>query len=50
MTVESFKAWKLKFDKETAERKNRDEEEKLKNLSIKERDEAKKLHLRPTGK
>ena len=30
-------------------KKNREEDEKLKGLSIKEREEVKKLHLRPTG-
>lgn len=49
VTVESFKAWKAKFDKERMVEKKREEEELLKTLSIKERDEVKKLHFRLTG-
>ena len=47
--METFTAWKAKFDKEMSAKKNREEDEKLKGLSIKERDEVKKLQLRSTG-
>lgn len=49
VTVESFKAWKFKFDKETAAKKASEEEERLKNLSSKEREEWKRLHTRLSG-
>ena len=49
MTAESFKDWKVKFDKEMARKKTREEEERLKALSAKEREEYKKLQTRYTG-
>ena len=49
VTFESFRAWKMKFDREMAQKRNKEEEEKLKALAPKEREEVKKLHLRPTG-
>lgn len=42
-------AWKLKFDKEMAGRKAREDEEKMKGMSVKEREEYKKLGTRLTG-
>ncbi|KAI1795971.1 RWD-domain-containing protein [Ganoderma leucocontextum] len=50
VTVESFKAWKVKFDKELATKRMREEEEKLKSLASKDREEHKKLHTRLTGR
>lgn len=49
VTVESFKAWKIKFDKEMDAKRAREEDEKLRGLVPKEREEHKKLHTRPTG-
>ncbi|KAH8099491.1 RWD-domain-containing protein [Cristinia sonorae] len=50
VTLESFKAWKAKFDKEMARRREREEDEKLKGLTPKERDEVKKLATRLSGR
>ncbi|KAH8117414.1 RWD-domain-containing protein [Phellopilus nigrolimitatus] len=50
VTIESFKMWKDKFDKEMARKKAREEEERLKGLSPKERDEYKKLQFRLSGR
>ncbi|EAU88561.2 hypothetical protein CC1G_04267 [Coprinopsis cinerea okayama7 len=50
VTVDSFKAWKAKFDKEIAAAKAREEEEKLKGLTPKEREEYKRAQLRLTGR
>lgn len=50
VTLDSFKAWKIKFDKEMAIKKAREEEEKLKGLTTKEREEFKKIGIRLTGK
>lgn len=49
VTIESFKAWKANFDKEMSQRKMRDEEEKLRALTPKEREEIKKIGTRLTG-
>lgn len=49
VTHESFLAWKARFDKELAAKKLKDQEEKLKNFSPKERDEYKKLATRLSG-
>lgn len=49
MTLESFKAWKAAFDKETALRKAQEEEERLKNLTPKEREEWKRSTTRLSG-
>lgn len=49
MTVASFNAWKAKFDKEMALKKIQDEEDRLRALSPKERDEVKKIAQRFTG-
>ena len=49
MTVESFKAWKARFDKEMAQKKAREEDERLKSLTPKEREEYKKLASRLSG-
>ncbi|EIW85206.1 RWD-domain-containing protein [Coniophora puteana RWD-64-598 SS2] len=50
VTVESFKAWKAKFDKEVAQKKLREEEERLRALTAKERDETKKFATRLSGR
>ncbi|KAF8844984.1 RWD-domain-containing protein [Paxillus ammoniavirescens] len=50
VTIESFKAWKAKFDREMAQKKLRDEEEKLRALTPKEREEFKKIGTRWTGR
>ncbi|KAI0374787.1 RWD-domain-containing protein [Pilatotrama ljubarskyi] len=50
VTVESFKAWKIKFEKEMAAKRAREEEEKLKGMSPKEREEYKKMQTRLSGR
>jgi hypothetical protein len=50
VTVESFKSWKAIFDKELAIKKAREEEEKLKGLTPKEREEWKKVGTRLSGR
>ncbi|KAL5511588.1 hypothetical protein ACEPAH_4805 [Sanghuangporus vaninii] len=50
VTVETFKTWKAKFDKEMSQRKAREEEEQLKVATPKEREEYKKVQSRLTGK
>ena len=49
VTLDNFKAWKTKFDKELAARKAKEEEEKLKGMTAKEREEYKRLATRLTG-
>lgn len=49
VTLESFKAWKFKFGREMAQRKARDEEERLRAFSPREREEWKRSMTRPTG-
>ncbi|KAJ8594337.1 RWD-domain-containing protein [Rhizopogon salebrosus TDB-379] len=50
VTVESFKGWKIKFSREIAQRKARDEEERLRAFSPREREEWKRSTTRPTGR
>ncbi|KAH7889716.1 RWD-domain-containing protein [Phlebopus sp. FC_14] len=50
VTIESFKAWKAKFDKEMASKKIKDEDEKLRALTPKEREEWKRVATRMTGR
>ncbi|KAL0567428.1 hypothetical protein V5O48_014566 [Marasmius crinis-equi] len=50
VTVESFKAWKAKFDAEQAELRAREDEEKLKGLTAKEREEWKRVGGRLSGR
>ncbi|TFY81018.1 hypothetical protein EWM64_g2999 [Hericium alpestre] len=50
VTPESFQAWKAKFDKKIAIKKQREEEERLKSLTQKEKDEYKKIAFRLSGK
>jgi hypothetical protein len=50
VTVESFSVWKAQFDKEMAAKKLKEEEERLKGLSAKEREEHKRALTRITGK
>ncbi len=49
MTIQSFNEWKIRFDGKVHLRKMRDEEEKLKAMTAKERDEYKKMAGRLTG-
>jgi len=50
VTRESFTAWKIKFDKEMAVKKLKEQEDRLKGLTPKEREESKKLQTRQTGR
>lgn len=50
VTAESFAAWRSKFEQEIKIKRQKDEEDKLKNLSSKEREELKRQAVRPTGK
>ncbi|CAK5277705.1 unnamed protein product [Mycena citricolor] len=50
VTVESFRAWKVKFDREMVELQKLREEERLKGLSPKERDEYKRVGGRASGR
>ncbi|THH18140.1 hypothetical protein EW146_g2778 [Bondarzewia mesenterica] len=50
VTVAAFLAWKVKFDKEMALKKAREEDEKVKGVSVKEREEYKKIASRFTGR
>jgi hypothetical protein len=49
VTVKSFNEWKIKFDREVSLRRMRDEEEKLKAMTSKEREEYKRMGVRLTG-
>lgn len=49
VTAESFKAWKLKFDREFAAKKVQEDEDFLKGLTPKEREEWKKAGSRLSG-
>ena len=49
MTIESFNEWKVRFDREVSLRRTREEEEKLKALTTKEREEYKRIVARLTG-
>lgn len=47
---ESFKAWKATFDREMTQKKQQEEEERLKGLTPKEREEWKRSQTRLSGK
>jgi hypothetical protein len=49
VTVKSFNEWKVKFDREVSLRRMRDEEEKLKAMTAKEKEEYKRMGARLTG-
>jgi hypothetical protein len=49
VTMDSFKAWKTQHDKELAAIKAREDEEKMKGMTAKEREEYKKIGTRLTG-
>jgi hypothetical protein len=49
VTVESFRAWKTKFDTELTMRRAREDEEKMKGLMPKEKEEFKRIGTRLTG-
>lgn len=50
VTVDSFKAWKIKFDKEVMAKKASEEEERLRAMTPKEKEEYKKIGTRLTGR
>ena len=50
VTLESFRIWKVKFDREIASKKVREEEEKSKGSTPKEREERKRAGARLTGR
>ncbi|KAI0256676.1 RWD-domain-containing protein [Lactifluus subvellereus] len=50
VTIKSFNEWKIKFDRETSLRRTREEEEKLKAMTAKEREEYKRMGARLTGR
>jgi len=50
VTVESFRSWRAKFNREVAIKKAREEDERLKGLTPKEREEWKRIGTRPTGR
>ncbi|KAF5365749.1 hypothetical protein D9758_003301 [Tetrapyrgos nigripes] len=50
VTVESFKAWKIKFDAEQAAKKAQEEDQLLKGLTPKEREEHKRVGTRFSGR
>jgi len=50
VTQDSFKMWKTKHDRELAIIKAREDEEKMKGMTPKEREEYKKLATRSTGR
>jgi len=50
VTVESFQVWKSKFDKELASKKFREEGERMKSLTPKEKEEWKRAGSRLTGR
>lgn len=49
VTLKSFKAWKVKFDQEMAIKKAQEEEERLRLLTPKEREEWKRSTMRLSG-
>jgi hypothetical protein len=49
VTIESFNEWKTRFDKGVSLRRMREEGEKLKALTAKEREEYKRIAARLTG-
>lgn len=50
MTLDSFKTWKVKFDHDMAIIKAKEEEEKMKGMSAKEKDEYRRIGTRLSGK
>jgi len=50
VTFKSFAEWKINFDKEISLRKMRTEEERLKTMTAKEKEEFKKVATRLTGR
>ncbi|THH05248.1 hypothetical protein EW145_g4944 [Phellinidium pouzarii] len=50
VTIQSFKEWKARFDREIARKKTQEEDERLKGMSPKEREEYKKVHTRLSGR
>ncbi|KAF4576551.1 hypothetical protein EYR40_000793 [Pleurotus pulmonarius] len=50
VTVESFKAWKARFDREMAIKKAKEDEERLRGMTAKEREEWKRMTTRLSGR
>lgn len=50
VTIETFKTWKIAFDRELAIKKAREDEETIKGLTPKEREEWKKVGTRLSGR
>ncbi|KAK4058573.1 hypothetical protein OIO90_000017 [Microbotryomycetes sp. JL221] len=50
VTKETFEIWKLNFEKEMDQQFQKLEQERLKVLALKEREEVKKFLLKPTGR
>ncbi|KAG7452539.1 RWD-domain-containing protein [Guyanagaster necrorhizus] len=50
VTVASFKAWKDKFDAQQARKKRQEEDERMKGLTPKEREEWKRMYSRLSGR
>jgi hypothetical protein len=49
VTLKSFKAWKVRFDQEMAIKKAQEEEERLRLLTPKDREEWKRSTMRLSG-
>lgn len=49
VTLESFAAWRVKFEKEMQFKRQKEEEDRFRNLTAKEREELKRQGSRPTG-
>jgi hypothetical protein len=49
VTVESFQIWRVKFNKEKQLEKRRQEEERVRDMSNKDKEEFKKILTRLTG-
>ncbi|KAI0302009.1 RWD-domain-containing protein [Russula brevipes] len=50
VTIESFNEWKNRFDREASLRKTREDVERLKAMTTKEREEYKRIGVRLTGR
>jgi hypothetical protein len=49
VTIESFNTWKISFDREVSLRRTREDGEKLKAMTAKEKEEFKRIAVRLTG-
>jgi len=50
VTIESFNTWKISFDREVSLRRTREDGEKLKAMTAKEKEEFKRIAVRLTGR